>query len=175
MDKNMMHDSYFDALKDKIPKGDFERISTFARTGMLLHAIGNGFDNYLMSVGLSRGRFLVLIQLYRVKEEGLSIKNLHCYHAVSSASMTGLIDTLEKDNLIKREASKKDRRKVIIKLTEKGNNFMNNFLPIHFSNIGKILTDFPLEKNKKLVGLLTEMLNSLQKNIDKIEEVKIDE
>lgn len=169
MDKNFFNDSYFDGLKDKIPEGLFDRITTFARTGMIINAIGNGFDNYLMNVGLSRGRFILLVQLYRVKDEGLSIKELHHYHNVSSASMTGLIDTLEKDNFIERKQSKKDRRKTIITLTEIGKKFMDNFLPIHFSNINKILKDFPVEKNKQLISLLSELFNSLSKNMDKIE------
>jgi len=175
MDKNIMGDTYFNAMKGKIPDEDFERITTFARTGMLLHGIGSLFDSYLQKVGLSKGRFLILVQLFRIENKGLSVKDLHSYHKVTSATMTGLIDTLEKDGFINRAPSKDDRRMINIFLTDKGSQFMEKFLPIHFSNIKNLLHDFPVEKNKQLLSLLNQLLNSFKNNFDNIQEVKSNE
>ncbi len=172
---NIMKDSYFNKLKNKVPKEDFERITTFARTGMVLQEIESLFDSLLYKEGLSKGRFLILIQLYKSNNTGLSVKELQSYHKVTPATLTGLIDTLEKDGLIDRVASTKDRRKVNIFLTEKGIKFMKKFLPVHLSNIKTITKDFPIEKGKQLLSLLIDMMTSFKNNIEFVKEVSKNE
>ena len=63
---------------------------------------------------------MVLIQLYVKPDEGLSIREIRNFHKVQSATMTGIIDTLEREGQIERVSDSTDRRKVIVRITGAG-------------------------------------------------------
>lgn len=70
-------------------------------------------DNY----GLTQPQFFLLIALY--EEDNILISRLAEKVALDKATLTGILDRLERDSYILRVYSKKDRRSVAIKLTEK--------------------------------------------------------
>ncbi len=107
-------------------------------------------------LGLTKSRFIVLVQLYR-KPEGLSISEISAFHKVRSATMTGIIDTLEREGQIERVQDPTDRRKVIVRITEVGRKLMEDFLPKHQENIGHILTGITVEERQVLLGLMQKL------------------
>ena len=52
------------------------------------------------------------------EEDGISIKELSFKTGLAVSTLTKMIDRMEEANLIKRIPDKKDRRKILIKLTE---------------------------------------------------------
>ena len=66
------------------------------------------FEN--ISFGLSEGRFIVLFLLDSVPR-GVAPNKLAEQAGVTPATMTGLIDGLERDNLVNRQADPDDRRR----------------------------------------------------------------
>lgn len=76
---------------------------------------------------------------------------------VTRATMTGLIDTLERDGLVKREPDPDDRRMMSVLLTPKGEKFLNEFLPGHFKAIAEIMTPLSEAERKTFVGLLVKI------------------
>ena len=62
----------------------------FARTMSIFHHVPILMETYFQKLGLSKGRFLVMIQLLRAPgQEGMSITDIIAFHKVSSATMTG--------------------------------------------------------------------------------------
>lgn len=68
-----------------------------------------------------KGLFLIL-NLLELKNDSLSAGEIASLLKVSTARVAVAINNLEKKDLVKREKSKDDARKTIIKLTEKGKN-----------------------------------------------------
>jgi len=73
---------------------------------------------------------------------------------VTRATMTGLIDTLERDGLVKREPDPDDRRMMSVRLTARAEKFMRDFLPGHFKLISELMAPLSESECKTLVRLL---------------------
>jgi DNA-binding MarR family transcriptional regulator len=76
---------------------------------------------------------------------------------VTRATMTGLVDTLERDGLVKREPDPNDRRMMSVVLTAKGEKFLGNFLPGHFKLISSLMATLTEAERKALVSLLMKV------------------
>ncbi|MFG1754037.1 MarR family winged helix-turn-helix transcriptional regulator [Streptosporangium sandarakinum] len=76
--------------------------------------------------GLSAGALDVLIRLDG-EERGLSIGELARAAGVSSRNVTGLVDTLERDGLVRRVPDEADRRSVLAEITPAGRAWLDAF------------------------------------------------
>jgi MarR family 2-MHQ and catechol resistance regulon transcriptional repressor len=83
---------------------------------------------------------------------------------VTRANITGLIDRMERDGLVVREADTKDRRVYRARLTAKASNLLDDILPIHADFTRRLMSVLSVpEKNK-----LTELLQKLRLKMEKI-------
>jgi len=73
---------------------------------------------------------------------------------VTRATMTGLIDTLERDGYVKREPDPVDRRQMSVLLTPAGEKFLMEFLPGHFKAINAVMSTLTEDERKTLVRIL---------------------
>jgi MarR family transcriptional regulator, negative regulator of the multidrug operon emrRAB len=120
------------------------------------------FESFLGRYGLSQGRFLVLIVLNRDLEKPMSASELSQKVGVTRATMTGLLDNLEKEQLIWRYHDKKDRRKINLQLTHSAKKLLGNILPDYWRRISLLMS--PLTEQEK--DNLTEMVKLIESNID---------
>lgn len=109
---------------------------------------------------LSRGRFVVLMLLFKHQRESCCLPSAPLTPAlladrsgVTRATMTGLVDTLERDGLVSREPSTEDRRMMQVVLTGKGEALLKNFLPVHFRRIAALMGALTSDEQKMLVQL----------------------
>lgn len=76
---------------------------------------------------------------------------------VTRATMTGLIDTLERDGFVKREPDPDDRRQMSVRLTPRAEKFLHAFLPGHFQMITALMSPLSEAERKTLVRLLNKI------------------
>jgi DNA-binding MarR family transcriptional regulator len=74
---------------------------------------------------------------------------------VSSASMTSLLDTLERRGLVERLPHPTDRRKVLIHLTNEAREIVDQMLPVVHSAATEAFADLPEPDREQLIQLLT--------------------
>jgi DNA-binding MarR family transcriptional regulator len=117
--------------------------------------------DYLNSCGISHGRFTVLMLLNRCTGEPSTPAELADAAGVTRATMTGLIDTLEKDSLVVRSSDPADRRTVLVHLTTKGQESIDNILPDYFRRVSAIMQPLDDVERKQLVGLLQKIQRGL--------------
>ena len=113
-------------------------------------------EEYFNDHGTSQGRFTVLCLLNRNPETPLCPADLAERAGVTRATMTGLLQGLETEGLLKRTSSSDDKRMFFVELTPKGRRYLDNILPDFFRRIGDLM-DGATEKER-----LT-MLKSLEK------------
>jgi DNA-binding MarR family transcriptional regulator len=70
--------------------------------------------------GLSEGRFQILVRLQHEADGRLTMGELADMLDVSPRTVTGLVDNLERDGLVKRVDDPTDRRSVYAEVTEQG-------------------------------------------------------
>ncbi len=143
-------------------------------TEVFLHLLHTGdevfaiSDRSLAAHNISHGRFGVLMLLWRsVQPRAAALMGAEPCVAgprtpaeladaagVTRATMTGLIDTLERDGYVKREPDPNDRRMMSVLLTPRGEKFLIEFLPSHFKAITSIMSTLTETERKTLVRLL---------------------
>jgi DNA-binding MarR family transcriptional regulator len=140
-------------------------------TEAYLHLLRTGDDllhiceAYMAEHNLTQGRFVVLIQLLNKEEncpQARTPAELADMCGVTRATMTGLIDTLERDGLVKRELDKVDRRMMSVHLTERGHGVLRQALPGHCKNMARIMSPLSEAERKTLVRLLSKILKQAE-------------
>ena len=79
------------------------------------------------------------------------------WRGVARATITGLIDTLERDGLATREHVSGDRRMMQIRMTEKGLAVLRDIIPGHFKQMAGQMASLNEHERKTLVRLLTKL------------------
>ena len=119
------------------------------------------FEAILGHHGLSQGRFLTLIVMNRNPDEAASPSSLAEKVGVKRATMTGLLDRLERDDLIERRAHQQDRRKIGVRLTPKGRQVLAEMLPDYYRRVAKIVANLTEKDRLELMTLLGKVNQGL--------------
>ncbi|PTL84595.1 MarR family winged helix-turn-helix transcriptional regulator [Vitiosangium sp. GDMCC 1.1324] len=125
----------------------------------LLHVAGEveaAYEAHFARHGLSRARFIVLMQLQR-EEEGLRPAELAERTGVTRPTMTGLLDGLEKEGLILRRAHAEDGRMSLVRLSAKGRQRLEGTLPDHYRRTAALMRGLSSEEREQLEALLTKV------------------
>lgn len=125
-----------------------------------LFAIKSAFLN---QHNISNGRFTVLLLLTAAgageneRAPARSPADLADMAGVTRATMTGLIDTLEKDGYVRREPDPRDRRAMLVHLTPKGEAFTEELLPGYFRRVATIMAPLNDAERQELLRLLLKV------------------
>lgn len=119
----------------------------------LASAIDRACAARLAPHGLSEGKFVLLFLLHG-KKEGLSPHELAASAGVTRATITGLLDGLERSGMIARQHDAVDRRKLLISLTPSGEILALDLFTEHSRWIASLFNGFDDESRDALSGLL---------------------
>jgi DNA-binding MarR family transcriptional regulator len=120
-------------------------------------------EAHLAQHEITQGGFSVLMALWgQCQREGrelpLNPAGLAERTGVTRATMTGLVDTLERDGLVRRAPDKTDRRMMTVELTPLGERKLRKILPEHFKQMAWLMAPLSEAERKTLVRLLTKVL-----------------
>jgi MarR family transcriptional repressor of emrRAB len=96
-------------------------------------------EDYFIEHGTSQGRFTVLCLLNRNPDVPLCPADLALRAGVTRATMTGLLQGLESEGLIKRTSSTDDKRMFFVELTPKARRYLDSVLPDFFRRVGDLM------------------------------------
>jgi MarR family 2-MHQ and catechol resistance regulon transcriptional repressor len=135
--------------------------NTYRLLNRTSEAVGTMSRKVLAPFGLNCNEYAILEILY--EENGQSIYQIGEEVMVASSTMTYLVDKLEKNNYIRREASPEDRRSFIVRLTEDGKELVEEILPEHEAKMTEIFSCFTEEETENIMHLLGKVQKNLQK------------
>lgn len=118
------------------------------------------YDNFFAEYDLSPGRF-TLLMLLRKNPSGLMPSELAQKVGVTQATISGLINSLEKATLVARETHEKDRRAFVIKLTQNGHDLIQKIAPVWYPRVMSFWGQFSKEEKEILNGLLERMVKNI--------------
>lgn len=124
-------------------------------------AFYDSVDHYLAQHKLSRGKFTLLMQLVEASEEGLLPSEFAERAGVTRASVTSLLDGLERDKLITRQPHPVDRRMLTVHMTDKGRELMNEILPQHFVWIKAWMENLSDREKQTFIKLLAKLRSGI--------------
>ena len=141
-----------------LPPAAFGAFLDLVRTSSAVMAAENRF---LAKFNISHGRFTVLMLLHRRCPMDRTPAALAEESNVSRATMTGLIDTLEKDGMVTRVADATDRRTLHVTLTERGDSFVAGILPGYFHCVSEIIQPLTNPEQEQIVRLLQKIQDAI--------------
>ena len=119
-------------LARSIPGLDTEAISDCVPLLYFYREFDAALEQHYQAYGLSRGRWQVLMALYKAPDEGgLTPAELADLAGVTRAAMTGLVDGLVESGYVTRGDVGEDRRTYRVRLTPRATDFLSSVLPDH--------------------------------------------
>ncbi|WP_273726069.1 MarR family winged helix-turn-helix transcriptional regulator [Brucella gallinifaecis] len=119
----------------------------------LAAAIDRDCANRLAPHKLSEGKFILLFLLEN-SPDGLSPHELSERAGVTRATITGLLDGLERDGFLMRHADTQDRRKLTVRLTPDGAHLAQQLFDQHTAWIAGLMSDLSTGEQQLLSTLL---------------------
>ena len=116
--------------------------------------------NYKLDISLDQ--WIVLGPVW--KNEGISQKNIADYCGKDKTSVTKIIDTLEKKNLVVRVSAQLDHRIKRIVLSNKGKKLFLDALPVMEQTRNELRTGINDQEIETLKNILTKIYNNLKIN-----------
>ena len=105
---------------------------------------------------LSEGKFCVLVVLHQ-HTEGIAPSVLAEKVGVTRATISSMLQRMERDGLVTLEADKEDARSKKVRLTQAGNAFMQKVLPPHYLRVSKLMERLTGEEQRQVIELLHKL------------------
>src|SRR5471032_1234034 len=144
-------------LRARMPEAPMAQIML---TRLLLHigrGMGGMLEQQIRPFGLAEAEFRVLTALFS-QPEGVAHPSDLCARASQSpANMSRISDALVSRDLITRVSSVHDRRRMVLRITEEGEEFVRDLLPKLHAPLRRMLKDFPESEQRQLAAQLKRL------------------
>ncbi len=117
-------------------------------------------SQFLEPYGLSEGKFYVLAYLFSaelMEAPAPSPSEIAEHVGVTRATVTGLLDGLERDGFLERRHDSRDRRALTIHMTAKTRRFLDEYIPSHSRRINAIMANLSRDERRQLITLLSKI------------------
>ncbi|HLW23575.1 MAG TPA: MarR family transcriptional regulator [Steroidobacteraceae bacterium] len=124
--------------------------------------LGEMLEQRLRPFGVSEGEFRVLVTLYSQPECIGHPSELCARTAQRPANMSRICDALVTRGLITRISSCDDRRRMVLRITPRGEELVGQLLPTLFSSLGRLFEGLPELERRRLLDLLKHVGKQLE-------------
>jgi len=146
---------------ERYPEADMQAILDFATMLRAASDISVALDKLLVKHGLLQGRWWVLVLLLRQDDLTSTPTILAEKTGVTKATMTGFIDSLEREGLVSRVIGTEDRRKFMIRLTATGQQKLDDVMPDYFSKVRALMTKLDAKERDVMVSNMKQLASNL--------------
>lgn len=127
------------------------------------HSLHEAMNDWLGGSRLSMAKFdLLMLLMYRTPDHQLPMAEIGARMCVTGANVTGLVDGLERQGLVRRANLPGDRRVVLAQLTEEGEALMDDIMPKHHQHMRALWSQLNDTEIQQLTGLLTRLTRSFE-------------
>ncbi|HWJ34707.1 MAG TPA: MarR family transcriptional regulator [Steroidobacteraceae bacterium] len=135
-------------------------ISGVLLSRLILH-IGRGMasllEHEIRPFGLAEAEFRVLTALFSQPDGDAHPTELCAKTSQSPANMSRISDALVSRGLITRVSSVHDRRKMVLHITDQGEELVQRLLPMLYGPLREMFADFSQEEQQKLIAQLKNL------------------
>jgi DNA-binding MarR family transcriptional regulator len=146
----------------RYPDADIAAISDFVNLLRATSDISTALDKLLAKHELLQGRWWVLVLLMRQDDLTSSPTDLAEKAGVTKATMTGFIDGLVREDLVTRVMDDVDRRKLLIKLTDAGQQKLDRVMPAYYKKVSALMSNLSTEQRESLLVNVNILASGLE-------------
>lgn len=139
--------------------GEHLLIEIFKSYGTLSREFARLFTRY----GLSEPQFNILVLLAKVNPDGLLLTEIGRRMLVTKANITGLVDRLERQGLVRRMSVPEDRRTRRTYITDKGIDLLDSIFPVYCSMLNRLMALLGDDEKERLVDALGRLRTFVKK------------
>ena len=136
-----------------------------AEVGRLLH-VGRLLEGAIAATAAEKGLSVpegdILFTLRRTGEPRLSPSQLSQWLFVTSGTMTGRLDRLERRGLIRRLPNPQDRRGMDVELTAEGRKLADELVTAHVQNEERMMAGLTRDERRTLEKIMRKLLAHLE-------------
>ena len=137
----------------------------FSEIFQLINILNKKYDKLQRQImkkdNLTPSQYSILTQLWQ--SDGKQFKELASACCCSPSTVTGIVDTMEKHDLVYRDNNPEDRRSLLVKLTSKGKE-IENVTPSIKIMLKNCCEGFSTEEADHLTQLLRKLSDSFELN-----------
>jgi DNA-binding MarR family transcriptional regulator len=147
----------FNELTKEFPDVPAESIETAIQFKSVAAKMQMDRETMFSRFGLTSGRFHLLMILKGEESRSLSPSELAKRTNVTRATMTQFVDALEREEFVKRVDDPKDRRGMLVELTQRGLDKLKEILPHYFEKLTKFTRALSKEERETFLFLMEKI------------------
>jgi len=152
--KNMPRGSVLDSLAAIYPEADPASLEVFGALLGTSAEMLSAINSAMVRHGVSQARFRLLLSLRRAGPDGLHPRELAKKLGIMRASVTGLVDGIEREGLARRLPFYGDRRSIMVALTPKGTRLIDSLAPGRLKRVAELMSCLSKAEKAALMGFL---------------------
>ena len=148
-------------VAQRYPELQMEAMEVFLSIKRVAQESDCGTRDGLEPYGLSEGKFFVLADLFGADLMGHgdpSPSEIAEHLGVTRATITGLLDGLERDGYVQRHPDRHDRRALTVHMTDKSRRFLDEFIPACGRRFSAMMADLTAAERQTLIALLAKVV-----------------
>jgi MarR family transcriptional regulator, negative regulator of the multidrug operon emrRAB len=158
------------ALSARMPDLPFNEILLCRLILHMGREMASKFEQQIRPFGLAEAEFRVLTTLFSQPEGVAHPSDLCARAAQSPANMSRISDALVSRNLITRVLSAQDRRRMVLRITEEGEDLVRRLLPTMFVSLRGMLAEFSEAEQSHLISQLKRLHLKLEESKQDVPE-----
>ena len=163
-------DPVYQELVSSYPDVSTDAMATILQFCKISSLINMRREATLAEFGLTSGRFHLLMLLLRQEPvHALSPSELAKRTGVTRGTMTQFIDAIEKDGFVKRVEDPKDRRGMLVKLTEAGEAKLKEVLPTHIQRMAHYTRVLNADERDMMIHIMEKMASTFTTQVEKVQ------
>ncbi len=141
-------------IRQRLSERELQGLKTIFELRATAQHVDNAISQWMAGSVGSVARYQILMALWASKEKGISHKHIVAAMGVTRATVSGLMAALERDGLVKSQVDGEDRRKLIARLTAKGDAVIKKQHELNLVKFRAVFTSFTSEELSSLTALL---------------------
>ncbi len=148
-------------LRERLSDHEIQGLETLFTLRTTARQVDNAFSEWMADTVGSVARYQILMALLATKGNGISHTDIGAAMGVTRPTVSGLMAGLERDGFVKSYVDRDDRRKLIARLTSKGEAVINKAFE---ANLVRFRSVFASLSTAELTGLM-ELLHRVRKSL----------
>jgi DNA-binding MarR family transcriptional regulator len=141
---------------------NFQKNDQINQIMSLIFTVRNLMHDKIAQKNNKKTSFLQMITLRFIKHKKPTMKEIADYLTITAPSATSLVNSLMKDEVVKREEEKEDRRIVRIVMTQRGEVYLKKGMDCMLEKFKKNLEALNQKEQVELAKILGKLVNSLR-------------
>jgi DNA-binding MarR family transcriptional regulator len=141
-------------IRRRLSEREVQGLETLFALRAAAQQVDNAVNEWMAGTAGSAARFKILMALRATKGNGIPHKDIVAEMGVTRATVSGLMAALEREGLVKSYADRDDRRKLIARLTPKGDVVIRKAFEVNFARFRAVFASLSEAELTRLRALL---------------------